>query len=370
MPIICTSTNSINFGTVGIGATSSVASITITNCGFTNLTVTSILPVGSASNDFIVLSQSCIGSSIAPGETCGLDLVFAPLTNGTRNALLRLVSNANMFEIPLSGAGVVSEPGLCFSSGGTFTFPGVPDGSTGAVQSITITNCGTAPLTITGIAPSGADAGQFLVVGDACSGQTIQIGQTCEIQMQFAPVGVGRRSATLEVNDNAPGNKHTVNLVGTSLGSQPDLQINKSKGKKRWVGVGVTTPPAPLDQQTYTQKCKLGKKRVFYVNIANLGNNPDSFTISGSQDLPGSYSVKYFLGAIPQDSVDITSLVQSGSYKSSTMAGGAVTGIATMLRVEVTVDSAAMVGNTNNIIVSAISTNGKPDEVTARVIVR
>jgi hypothetical protein len=372
IPIICTAINSLNYGVVGVGSTSGVASITITNCGFTNLIVSSIYPAGNASNDFIVLNQTCTGGSIAPGESCALDVVFAPHVDGTRNALLRIESNADAFEIPLSGTGVIPTPEPCFSSGNTFTFPSVPDGRTGAVQSVTVTNCGTAPLTIDDAIITGANSNQFIIVSDLCSGQTLPIGGTCEIQMRFAPSGAGPRSAILQIFDNAPNSPQTINLVGTGLGSQPDLQINKSKGKRGWIGVGVTTTNTPSVLQAFKQTGARGKKRVFYVNIANMGNNADGFTIAASPDLPGSYSVKYFIGAIPKDSVEVTGLVQSGAYNSSVLAGGAVTGIATMLRVEVTVDAAATVGSTNNINITAVSNGNlnRKDVVTAQVIAR
>lgn len=47
------------------------------------------------------------------------------------------------------------------------------------------------------------------------------------------------------------------------------------------------------------------------------------------------FTVHYFLGAKPADSVDVTTAVVNGTFSTSTMAPGAITGDTSMIRVEV-----------------------------------
>jgi hypothetical protein len=372
VPFICASRVEFSFGAVGLGYTSTVQSVTISNCGYAAMVVTNVAVVGPAASQFVLTANSCTNSAIPVGGTCTLSLVFAPTVVGSATALLEFTSNAggSPRTFPLEGGGVVATSQPCLSRS-EIVFTPVGDGATGSVQNVTIRSCGTAPLVITGVQLTGTNANQFLISSDLCTGQTLPLTSNCTIGVRFAPQGSGNRTAELQIFDNAPGSPHIVVLRGTALGSQPDLHINKGKGKKGWVGVGLLTPPTPMSEQTFRQRSGRGKKKTFYVNIANLGNNADNFTIAGSVDQPGNYTVRYFIGAIPGDDKDITTLVQQGLYNSSMLAGGAVTGLATMLRVEVTADRAAPSG-TNNITLTAVANVnlGRVDVVTAQTIVK
>ena len=98
-----------------------------------------------------------------------------------------------------------------------------------------------------------------------------------------------------------------------------------------------------------------GQKLVFYLPIWNVGYSTDSFLIYGSGDVAGAYTVKYFLGAIPKESLDVTSMVKAGTFSTATLASGAYTGDATMLRVEITVDRHAVSKSTSVVTISGMS---------------
>ena len=109
----------------------------------------------------------------------------------------------------------------------TLDFGNQNDGSVSAPQPITLTNNGTMPLIIGTTVLSGANAGDFVSMSNTCSGATIAAGATCDITFSFDPAAAGARSATLAINDNAPGGSQTVTLSGT--------------------GVAVPPPPPPAD---------------------------------------------------------------------------------------------------------------------------
>jgi trimeric autotransporter adhesin len=72
---------------------------------------------------------------------------------------------------------------------------------------------GTATLTITGIAITGTNAGDFAQT-HTC-GSSLAAGASCTINVTFKPTAIGSRSAALSVTDNATGSPQHVPLSGT-----------------------------------------------------------------------------------------------------------------------------------------------------------
>jgi uncharacterized membrane protein len=105
----------------------------------------------------------------------------------------------------------------------------------------------------------------------------------------------------------------------------------------------LTPKDTSITNQAVVVKARRGKARPFYVTIQNHGIFADSFFVLGADDLPGVYTVKYFLG--DKDGLDITAAVKDGTFRTSAMAPGALSGQSTMIRVEVTTDLAAPVGS-------------------------
>jgi hypothetical protein len=89
-----------------------------------------------------------------------------------------------------------------------------PVSTTSVVQAvyIDVVNVGGAPLTITGIAITGADQGDF-AESDSCAG-SIGVMDRCVISVRFTPLTTGRRRANMLIIDNAPGSPQTVPLIG------------------------------------------------------------------------------------------------------------------------------------------------------------
>ena len=81
-------------------------------------------------------------------------------------------------------------------------------------QSITISNSGAESLTIGTAAITGGDAHDFVLTSDGCSGATLATSEHCTVSVSFAPVGLGTRSATLEVPSNDPSSPLRIPLEG------------------------------------------------------------------------------------------------------------------------------------------------------------
>jgi probable HAF family extracellular repeat protein len=89
-------------------------------------------------------------------------------------------------------------------------------GTPSTARQITLTNTGTAPLTISSVTLKGLQAAEFALVAD--SGEaTAAPGATRTLTLCFTPAQVGGRSATLVIMDNAPGSPHSVELGGAGV---------------------------------------------------------------------------------------------------------------------------------------------------------
>lgn len=95
-------------------------------------------------------------------------------------------------------------------------------------QVVTLNNNSVAILAISGIALSGANAGDFPLGGaTTCpSAGLIQANQTCAIVIGFQPSGAGTRSAILTIVDNAPSSPQQVALSGVGT----DYSVSSATG--------------------------------------------------------------------------------------------------------------------------------------------
>jgi hypothetical protein len=106
-------------------------------------------------------------------------------------------------------------------SSSTLPFGNQPVNTTSAAQIVTLSNTGAASLTITSIAISGTNSGDFATT-NTC-GSSLAGGANCSISVTFKPTVAGVRSATLSVTDNAGGSPQRVTLTGTGTGPTASL---------------------------------------------------------------------------------------------------------------------------------------------------
>jgi hypothetical protein len=107
-------------------------------------------------------------------------------------------------------------------------------GSQSESQTITITNSGTAPVTIVGANLIALDSQNFRLGRHNCDDIELLAAATCEISVVFAPQTTGSLQAKLQVQSNATNSPHDVALVGAAQAA-----------------VGIPTPP-PRNPPTHT----------------------------------------------------------------------------------------------------------------------
>jgi len=224
------SPTSLNFGTQAIGVTSAAKTVTLTNAGTTSLTITAIAITGTNPADF-AQTHTC-GSSLAAAASCTISITFKPTASGSRSAALSVTDNAagSPQTVPLSGLGTTAKLSPTSLSFGT-----VATGVTSAAKTVTLTNVGATSLTITSIAITGTNPGDFLQT-HTC-GSSLAASASCTINVTFKPTASGTRSAALSVTDNASGSPQTVSLSGTGT----TAKLSPTSLNFGTVSVGVTS---------------------------------------------------------------------------------------------------------------------------------
>jgi hypothetical protein len=96
----------------------------------------------------------------------------------------------------------------------TLNFAAQTVGTTSAPKAVTITNNRSVVVSMDGFGLTGANGGDFGDPSTTC-GSTLAARKSCKVEVTFAPLAAGKRSAVLNVNDTAMGSPQTVNLAGT-----------------------------------------------------------------------------------------------------------------------------------------------------------
>ncbi|HUO36313.1 MAG TPA: choice-of-anchor D domain-containing protein [Candidatus Acidoferrum sp.] len=214
-PIANIEPSTINFGQQSVGTTSGAQIATLANTGTSNLGLTSIAISGSAFAIATGWSNECPtqGGTLAPATSCVVPVTFSPQTTGSASASLNFHDNASPGEqsVALSGTGQGTIAASVTPASISFVSTSV--GTKTAATAVTVANKGTATLEVTSISVVGTEAGDFPETTN-CAGAVLP-SQSCTVQVVFSPTAGGARSATLQVQDNAPGSPQNVVLSGT-----------------------------------------------------------------------------------------------------------------------------------------------------------
>jgi len=205
VPLAIVSPANLAFGTQIIGTSSTPQPVTLTNTGARTLRV---FKIAVASTNFSQ-TNNC-PSSIPTGGQCTINVALNPSKINKVYGNLVITDNAptNPQRVPLAGIGTAV--GLSPSS---LNFGDQPVGTTSPPQPVTLTNYGTAAVSIGGIHVIGKNHVAFDQTNNC--GTSVPGGGSCTINVTFTPQAKGAKSATLEVVDNGGASPQTVALSGT-----------------------------------------------------------------------------------------------------------------------------------------------------------
>jgi uncharacterized protein (DUF58 family) len=205
-PALTVSPTSLAFGNILVGSSSS-QTVTLTNTGNSSLTISQATVTGAGFS----LSGLTLPLTLAVAQSSAFTVQFAPTVTGSVIGSASLIGNApgSPTTIALSGTGVQPQLSVIPTS---ISFSSVVVGTTNT-QTVTLTDSGTASLTISQATVTGA--------GFTASGLTLPlalaVGQTTNFNVAFAPTATGSVTGSVSLVSNAPGSPTTIALSGTGV---------------------------------------------------------------------------------------------------------------------------------------------------------
>jgi hypothetical protein len=210
------SSTSLTFGSQNVGSPSAPQTVTVTNTGTGDLTISTVTLGGTNASDFAKSADTCSGATLIPNGACTVSVTFTPSATGSRTATLSINDNAanSPQTVGLSGTGTAVR-----LSGTSLGFGPQPVDATSAPKTVTLTNLGNTPLRIESLTLRGTDARDFAIQSSStCAvGSTVAGEGRCTINLAFKPTAAGARSAALVIRDSDPSSPQTVALSGMGV---------------------------------------------------------------------------------------------------------------------------------------------------------
>ena len=226
----------VNLGSSTIGVTTTALTFTILNSGTSNLDLGSLQITGTNAADF---SFTPIGNTtLIPTASTTFTLEATPSGGGQRTAIITIPNN-DLDEAPfvfnVEATGLAPEfdfsQTTSIASGDSYDFGNVNIGSNSGPISFTISNLGTATLTLTGtpdlVQISGADASDFTVEQPILP--TIGAGGSATFNITYTPSGVGVSNAAITIsNDDSDEGSFTIDLKGAGVDPSPEINVRQN----------------------------------------------------------------------------------------------------------------------------------------------
>ena len=197
--------------------------ITVTNSGTASLTIGQVT---QPAVPFSVLNDTCSNQALIPAANCTVTVRFEPATADPFNSSLDIPSsdpNNAITTVNVSGTGTATLLPRISLANAPVLFGNLPVG-TSADETVTVTNDGTADLTVGQITQPAAP---FSVLNDACSNQTLIPAADCTVTVRFNPAAAGLFADSFDIPSNDPNNASAiVNVSGT--GVVPEITVTDS----------------------------------------------------------------------------------------------------------------------------------------------
>jgi hypothetical protein len=247
------------------------ASLTTPGSGYTTLPHCVLSGGGGTNGTCAVLAlNSSVTYQPAFGAATGWDFATGIGTVNVSNLVTSFISSS----APLVS---LSPPSLSFGN--------QPTSTTSPAQAETVTNTGTANLTISTVTISGTNAGDFAKSADTCTGATVTPNSPCTISVKFTPSATGSRSASLNFNDNASDSPQTVDLTGTGVATAPVAGVSPGSLTFSNQSVGTTSASQPVTLSN------TGNAALTITSIGTSANFGQTNNCAGSVAASGSCTI-------------------------------------------------------------------------------
>ncbi len=254
------------------GEASQAQAVTVSNVGNQSLNLTGL----SVSRNFsqAIAGADCSSSTaLLPGAVCNVGLQFAPTAVGTQTGILALTHNSlnvagSTQSFSLTGQAISGAVPQFSLSVGSLTFAPRAMGTTSPAQSITVTNTGAAPLSISGGSLTGVNNFDFNISSNCPS--SLAANASCSISVSFTPLANGPRTAQLTLVNNLASPPPPIALTG--IGGAAQIALSPATLVFDGEPVGATSPA-----KTVTI-ANTGSAALNIVSMALAGANASDFS--------------------------------------------------------------------------------------------
>ncbi len=214
--------SAIDFNNILIN-TIATRNLNVENTGEASIALGALQLIDDVDAVFSVIADNCSSVNLAPAESCLVVLEFAPLLAQNFSANLEVLSDlaSSPTMVPVSGIGVAP---VITANPAAVNFPGTVVNYT-ASASVNVSNTGAGGLDISGLTITGMDPGAFAITFQDCIGSTLLAGESCTVNLDFAPASIQNFDAVLAVQSNASNGELQVALTGAGLADEADLTI-------------------------------------------------------------------------------------------------------------------------------------------------
>lgn len=216
------SSTAIDVGSVEVGQ-NGTANLTLTNNSGATIALTSAVVSGTNAADF---STDLSGTdTIADGISQAVVVTFAPSAEGARSATLTISHDGGAdVVISLAGTGTAAAAVGVLEADPTIVNVGNVINQDQGSATLTLNNTGTADLTLSGVAITGADAARFST--NLIGNETISAGGSITRSVYFAPTAIGAVVATLTISHDGNNGDVAVTLGGNGASLQAVLEAS------------------------------------------------------------------------------------------------------------------------------------------------
>jgi hypothetical protein len=206
---------SLDFGNVSAGSVSPVQSVNLLNQGPGGVNLTVLNAVGPDASAFSVVGGTCaIGTPLFQGDSCRIDIRFAPGSAGAKSASVQVATTGSFPPaLALAGVGLGGPSPSLAVSATTLAFPTTRVGAESLPAEVRLTSNGSSIVRVTALDVTGA----YAIHGSTCPALpfTLPAGTDCTLTVAFRPAGEGSSVGLLRVTSESDPAVREIALSGS-----------------------------------------------------------------------------------------------------------------------------------------------------------